>query len=166
MERNVEEIFPSMKLYNALIKKNKEGKIEDIILLKEGFSCAAFIFSSFWFLYNKMWKESLVLMATSIFFTVFCASGSLSGFDETMLEISLLLIIALNANFWLAEDLKKRGYEFVGLVFGSDRVNAKMRFIKSLEGELDDIEFDDAIMNPKLHRKMMKLKKQEPYFTV
>lgn len=153
-----------MKLYNALIKKNKEGKIEDVVLLKEGFSGAAFLFSSFWFLYHKMWKEFLVLLAISLIFPILGSYSFLSGFDQVMLEIALLLIVALNANFWLAEDLKKRGYEFVGLIFGTDQVNAKVHFMKSLEGELETIEFGDAIINPKLHRKMMKLKRCEPYF--
>jgi len=153
-----------MKLYNALIQKNKEGKIEDVVLLKEGFSCAAFLFSSFWFLYHKMWKEFFALLATSIFLASLPKFVSLSGFDKVMLEIALLLIVALNANFWLTQNLKKRGYEFVGLIFGTDQVNAKVSFMKSLEGELETLEFGDAIINPKLHRKMMKLKRCEPYF--
>ncbi len=131
-----------MKLYNALIKKNQTGKIEDIILLQEGFSIMAFLFSAFWFLYHKMRKEFFVLLAVNIVFVCFAKFNFLSGFDEFCLKMSLFFIIALNANYWLVDDLKKRGYEFVGLVFGSDSANAKMRFVENLKADhlLDSIE--------------------------
>jgi hypothetical protein len=136
------EISPQMKLYNALIKKNQEGKIEDIILLKEGFSMMAFLFSAFWFLYHKMRKESFILFAASFVFASAGKMNFLSGFDGFFLQMSFFFIVALNANYWLVDDLKKRGYEFVGLVFGTDAANAKMRFVASLKDDnlLDRIE--------------------------
>ena len=144
-----------MKLYNALIKKNKEGKIEDVILLKEGFSFFAFLFSGLWFLYHKMWKELFALILINI---TFAFLGKISSdFNKIFLEISFLFIIALNANYWLCDHLKKKGYQLVGMVFGENITNAKIRFIKNLEADFP--EFDDSILNPKLHRQMLKLKK-------
>ena len=152
-----------MKLYSALIKKNKEGKIQDVTLLKEGFSLWAFLFSIFWFLYHKMWKESGALFVVSIALSVFEESKMIDGSGKLMIEVMLGLVIACNANYWLLGALQKKGYEFKGLVFGSDLINAKMRFIQNLEGE--EI-FDDSIVNPKLHRTLAKLQKQKPYFAV
>lgn len=131
-----------MKIYSALIKKNHEGKIEDIALLKEGFSMTAFLFSAFWFLYHKMRKEFLVLLLANFVFAFAGKLNFLSGFDEFCLQIAFFFIVALNANYWLVDDLKKRGYEFVGVVFGSDAANAKMRFVENLKAEnlLDFIE--------------------------
>jgi len=155
-----------MKLYNALIKKNKEGKIEDVILLKEGFSWLAFFFSIFWFLYHKMWKESFALLVVNVVFAALDTNAILSGFNKILVELLFTFVIALNANYWLVENLKTRGYEFVGLTFGDDCANAKMRFVKNLTDECksDSLEFDNSIINPKLHRKLTKLKKQEQYF--
>jgi len=124
-----------MKLYNALVKKSQEGKIEDILLFKEGFSMMAFLFSAFWFLYHKMRKEFFVLLAANFVFAFAGKMNFLSGFDEFFLQISFFFIIALNANYWLVDDLKKRGYEFVGLVFGSDAANARMRFVENLKAD-------------------------------
>ncbi len=147
-----------MKIYNALIKKTSEGKIEDIVLLKEGFSFSAFFFSGFWFLYHKMWKEFFVLAVINILFIFFAKISS--DFDKASLEIAFLFIIALNANYWLCEHLKNKNYEFIGLVFGDNESSAKLRFIKNFEADykVNPAEFDDSIMNPKLHRKMMKLR--------
>ncbi len=124
-----------MKLYNALIKKNSEGKISDIIILKDGFSMTAFLFSALWFLYHKMRKEFAVLLIANFVFAFAGKYHFLSGFDEMFLQLSFFFVIALNANYWLVDDLKKRGYEFVGLVFGSSASNAKLRFIENLKSD-------------------------------
>jgi hypothetical protein len=115
-----------MKLYNALIKKNKEGKISEVILIKEGFSFFAFLFSAFWFLYHKMYKEFLVLIAVDILFSFYANISSES--DKILLQIAFVFIVALNANYWFCEHLKKKGYEFGGLFFGSSSEEAKLRF--------------------------------------
>jgi hypothetical protein len=144
-----------MKLYNALIKKNEEGKIADVVLLKEGFSFFAFLFSGLWFLYHRMWVEFLALILINITFA-FLGNFS-SDFDKIFLEVAFIFILAINANHWLCDHLRKKNYQFVGLVFGTNCENAKLRFIKNFES--DSPEFDDAILNPKLYRKMTKLSK-------
>ncbi len=149
-----------MKLYSALIKKNKEGKIADIVLLKEGFSFFAFLFGPFWFLYHKMWQEFLLLLAVNIAFAIFAEITS-SG-DKIFLEIALAFAVALNATHWFCEHLKKRNYEFIGLIFGSNFANAKLRFVQNLSADISA--FDDSILNPKLHRKMMKLQNPKKRF--
>lgn len=146
-----------MKIYNALIKKSREGKIEDVVVLKEGFSFPAFFFSGLWFLYHRMWHEFFVLLLIILLFG--SSNSLLSGFDKGFLQFAFFLIIALNANYWRCEHLKKNGYEFVGLVFGTDLDNAKLRFVSKYEVD-ENPEFADSILNPKLHRKMMKLQKK------
>lgn len=153
-----------MKLYNVLLKKNKEGKIEDIILLKDGFCWMAFFFSIFWFLYHKMWKESFVLFSANIAIAILSSNGVITGEAKFFLEIIFAIFIAINANYWLLESLKTRGYEFSGLIFGSNAVSAKIRFMKDLESDLENMDFDNSIVNPKLHHQLRKLKKREQYF--
>lgn len=132
-----------MKLYSVLVKKNPAEKVEDIVLLKDGFSWLAFFFSGLWFLYYRMWKELLALVVANISF-VFLAKIS-SNLDLFLLEIAFLIMVALNANYWRTEHLKKKGYEFVGITFGSSRIDAKLHFVDSIEDE-----FCDAILNPKM----------------
>jgi len=147
-----------MKIYNALIKKNKEGKIEDVILLKEGFSFFAFLFSVLWFLYHKMWSEFLAILLVN--FLIAYMENFSPAIDKILLEISFIFLVALNANYWLCEHLKKKDYNFVGLVFGRDQIHAKLRFLKNLKADSNP-EFDYSITNPKLHRKMLKLQKSK-----
>jgi len=132
-----------MRPYNVLVKKNSVGKIDDIVLLKDGFSWAAFLFSGFWFFYHRMWKELLVLILVNFAF-VFISKIS-SAFDRTLLECGFFFLVALNANYWRVDHLKKQGYELVGLVFGNDQVGAKVHFIEGLKDE-----FSEAILNPQI----------------
>ncbi len=140
-------LTPQMKLHSALIKKNKEEKIEDIVLLKDGFSFYAFLFGPAWFLYHRMWQEFLALLVINISFGIF--NHFLSASDKILLEISFIFLVALNANDWRLEHLKKKKYALVNFVFGSDAENAKLRFIENLEANIPQAEFDDSLLNPK-----------------
>ena len=157
-----------MKLYNALVKKTKLGKIEDIVVFKDGFSFPALFLNNLWFLYHKMWKEFGVLLLLSFVFMLLKSLGILSPSDVFLLEIVMIFMVALNFNYWLVDHLKKQGYEFVGLVFGADEISAKMRFVKNLEADqkIENLAFDIAISDPKRHRQILKMKKREHYFTV
>ena len=164
--------FEYAEKIERLIKKNKEGKIEDVRLIKEGFSYLSFIFNIFWFLYQKMWKESAALLMVAIGFLIFEESKFIYGPSNILFAVIFIFMLAVNANHWLLEALKKRGYEFRGLVFGSSQIVAKMRFIKNIEEESaskpdsDRVEFDDSIIDPKLHRQLKKLNKKKLYFAV
>src|SRR4051812_36267366 len=104
-----------MKIYNALIKKNSKGKITDLILLKEGFSYAAFFFNGLWFLYHKMWREFLAVLLVN---WALASPHFLPEFDQIFLLIAFVFITSFNANYWLVEHLKKQNYELVDLVPG------------------------------------------------
>lgn len=149
-----------MKLYSAFIRKNNSNKIQDIILLKEGFSFLALFFNGLWFFYHKMWREFFALILVNISFAFF---GEVwHEFDKVFLEIALVIAIAINANYWLSEHLRNSGYEFAGMFFGDNLAEAQFNFSKSF-GKNYDInmtEFDDSILNPKLHRKLMRSKRK------
>lgn len=140
-----------MKLYNVLIKKDQTEKIADITLIKDGFSWGSFLFSGFWFLYHKMWQEFLILTVITGFLT---SSEKFSdSFDGILLGFALSVIVAFNANYWFCEYLQKKKYQFVGLVFGNNLEDAKMRFIENLHV---DIEVGDSIVNPKAYSRQQK----------
>ena len=122
-----------MKPYNALIKKDKSGKIENFVLLKEGFSFSAFLFSGLWFLYHKMGREFLLLILLNCAFALL--GKILSNVDHFLLTFAFAFMVALNANSWLSENLQKKNYEFAGLIFAENLIDAKKRFVKSFEDQ-------------------------------
>ena len=132
-----------MTTYSALVKKNSQGEVEDLVLLKEGFCFRAFIFNGLWFLYHKMWKEIIALILINIAFTLFTKIFSYS--DKIILELAFIFIVALNANYWLSSNLKKRGYEFIGMAFGNDILSAKFDLLRNY-----DLDFSAKIIDSKL----------------
>lgn len=121
-------IFSSMKFYSALVKENSDGSFEDLIVLQEGFSYSAFFFSILWFLYYKMWYEAALVLLTNLTINVL----PLPSFDKIILHIAMYLIIAANANSWLAEHLQKRkNYQLLGFVHGSDPLDAKLHALET-----------------------------------
>ncbi len=130
-----------MKLYNALIKKSEEGKISEIILIKEGFSFFAFLFGPLWFFYHKMWKEALTLIALDTFFGLY---SKIAGFpNEVLLQISFAIIVAANANFWFCAHLLRKKYIFFGLIFADNQDGAML----SLGKNFSNNSFDESILN-------------------
>lgn len=149
-----------MNIYNALVKKTESGKIEDIIMIKEGFSWKAFIFNAFWFVYHRMYKEIAILFLISFAFGFFAKVSN--DFDKAMLQCALFFMVALNANYWLCDKLKRKGYEFVGVVFGNNSTNAKLRFVQKLQiKEFDEDQFGDAFLNPKEYYKQKRTKRKK-----
>jgi len=158
-----------MKLYTALIKKDQSNKIEDVVLLEEGFSLMAFLFSGVWFLFHKMWLNAVIIFAISYFLQSLGEAGVLSTIDLMFLEFSFIVIIAYNANCWFSEDLLRRGYQISGFVLASSKADARIKAVQSLYVDYSDLsidEFSDAIIDPKGYRKHLQEQKNEPYFSV
>ena len=65
-----------MKLYRALVKFDKENKIENIIVVDDGFSWKAFFFNPLWFLFHRMWIE------VAMFVAIFYSLGFFSKFGD------------------------------------------------------------------------------------
>lgn len=120
-----------MKLFNIYIKKSENQSIEDLAVIKNGFSIFAFLFNILWFLQHKMWKESSALILVSTVFGVLFHRGWFGSLDMFGLELGLLLIVGLNANYWYEQHLLKLKYQFAGCVFGKNRDEAKLRFVSN-----------------------------------
>ncbi len=151
-----------MKLYNVFIKKNSINKIEDLLFIKEGFSYYALVFSGLWFAYHKMWREFFTVILINISFSFL--NMFISESDIMLLELFFVIIIAVNANYWLCKHLMQENMEYAGLAFGEDEKDVRKRFFKNWDQKT--FEFDDSILNPKLHNQIMKLRKSEPYFSL
>ncbi len=158
-----------MKLYSALIKKDQNNKIEDVVLLDEGFSFLAFLFSGLWFLFHKMWFSTIFIFAVNIALQAIVGMGFLSKLDGGLLNFSFLIIIAYNAHRWFGEHLVSRGYKITGFVLADSKSEARIKAVQALYGnypELSIDEFSDAIIDPKGYHKRMQAQKNEPYFSL
>jgi hypothetical protein len=127
-----------MKLYNVFIKQDSVGNIEDVRLLKDGISILALLFTPLWFLYHKMYKEFAAVIILSIILST--ATQSASDLEAALLQGTIFLIIAINANYWLGEHLRKnREYYFAGMIFSKSPIEAKLNFTRNFGVEFSDL---------------------------
>jgi len=120
-----------MKLFNIYLKKSDSQTIEDLVVIKDGFSFPAFWFSIFWFLQHRMWKECFGLVLVNAVLIFALNKGWFGSLDMLTIELGLLLIAGLNANYWYEQHLMTQKYQFVGCVFGENKDEAKLRFISN-----------------------------------
>lgn len=146
-----------MRAYNILIKRDSSKKIEDVAVIKEGFSITAFLFGVFWFLYHRMFKEVAILLLAV--FLIQQITKISADFDEVLLELGFAVIIALNANFWLTQKLKRENYEFVGMTNANNIEEARKDAINGLDKKI----FSDKFIDPRLNKTPHLLKKIYAY---
>lgn len=120
-----------MKTYNIFVKQNKDNNaVEDVLLIKEGFSVSAFLFTVFWFLFNKLWLfAGISFMVMNIIGFIF------SPVVSFVFVILFSLLVGFEANNLLLYRFQREGYYFVGYTTGKSRGDAELRF-------LDDVNRD------------------------
>jgi hypothetical protein len=139
-----------MKLYKGLVKFDKKGKIEDIIVVDDSFSWKAFFLNPLWFLFHKMWIEFFLL---SVVLVVFIYVFSFGAYNFLM-QISLLFMVALNSKTWYEDFLiKRKNYLFLAMIFGNNKTEAKIKFINQIslknKENNEKIIFSDNLLDPK-----------------
>ena len=139
-----------MKLYKGLVKFDKKGKIEDIIVVDDSFSWKAFFFNPLWFLFHKMWIEFFLFLSVSVVFIYVFSFGAYNF----LMQISLLFMVALNSKTWYEDFLvKRKNYLFLAMIFGNNKTEAKIKFINQIslknKENNEKIIFSDNLLDPK-----------------
>ncbi len=143
-----------MKLYNAYIRKNSSGKIDDLVIAKDGFSLTAFIFGPLWFLYHKMWQETLFLFAFNIAISL---ASFFSEIDKAILQTVLSFMIAINATYWYGQYIEKKHYQFLNIAFANSKEEALLEIKNQYKDTYfkDVKEFDADFLDPKISDKII-----------
>ena len=139
-----------MNLYKGLVKFDKDNKIEDVVVIDEGFSWGALILNPIWFLFHKMWLEFFLFLSILILFNW----TSRFGIYDFFMQASLIFMMALNSKSWYFDALTKRKkYCFMAMVFGTNATEAKIKFINQInlqnKENNEKIIFSDNLLNPK-----------------
>ena len=139
-----------MNLYKALVKFDKDNKIEDIVVIDDAFSWGALILNPIWFLFHKMWLEFFLFLSILILFNW----TSRFGIYDFFMQASLIFMMALNSKSWYFDALTKRKkYCFMAMVFGTNATEAKIKFINQInlqnKENNEKIIFSDNLLNPK-----------------
>tara|TARA_A100001037_G_C15033347_1_gene582042 strand:- start:591 stop:956 length:366 start_codon:yes stop_codon:yes gene_type:complete len=98
----------------------------DPILLKDGFSFMAFVFSGFWALWHRMWFVSAMIFGGwGLLEFLLTFTGAVNELRLVM-TMGFSLIVGFGAHDWLSSSLLRRGYSLGGLVV-APRLDAALR---------------------------------------
>ena len=134
----------SLQLYSSLVKKDTNGKIEDISLIKNGFGFGAFFFSLFWLLSHTMWRGVIIFLLLEVFI-IKLFNADIFGFIEFfVLQVGFFTILGVNAKNWLSRNLQKyKGYEKIGYVLAQNEEEARLKSMKSWHRNSPNLSFDE-----------------------
>ena len=127
-----------MKLYNSYIKTRETGDVEDLIFIKNGFSFYALFLNVLYFMYYGMYRLLFIVLFSEIALVKMLGVYNPSIFDVLIIIISTSLVIGVNANYWHSKFLARKGYKFIGSVFGENKEAAKLRFVEGYIEKYDD----------------------------
>lgn len=138
-----------MKFYNAYFSRDKKNKIDDVVVIKEGFSLTALILGPLWFLYHKMWQEFFTLILLKMAISIM--GNFLPTFDRLVMEIIVMFLVALNANYWYAQSLLKKDYKFLTIIGGLNKDDALFNVAKQHQTTTfrDGRSFAQDLLNPR-----------------
>ncbi|MCW9032883.1 MAG: DUF2628 domain-containing protein [Rhodospirillales bacterium] len=106
------------------------GKEPDLVLVKEGFSWPAFIFSLFWALWNQLWLVSLGLIGIQVLLNLILNTLNFGYGVQTAFSVALALFIGVFGNDLRRWTLKNRcGFDELGVVTGEKISDGEQRFL-------------------------------------
>ncbi len=105
------------------------------IFVAENFSWPAFVFTTFWALWNRMWIVAVVLLA------LLALSSALPIALQLVFSTGLSFLLGFHGSDLLGWSLARRGYAEIGIASGSNLEAAELNFYS-------DFEFAESVQAP------------------
>lgn len=122
-----------MRIYMVHVVSEAGNADPDPVLLKDGFSFCAFLFTVFWALWHRMWLvAALIFGGLALLEAVFVLSGAAEEL-ALIVRLAFYVMIGFGANDWLSASLLKRGYVLAGVV-AAPQPDAALRRWFDLQG--------------------------------
>lgn len=118
-----------MKIYTVHVRRQGLDPERDLVLVREGFSFWAFLFSFLWLLWNRLWLAAVVLIAVQVI--IAGAVYWLSANEPAILVVDLFtsIIIGLIGHDLKRWKLAQTGFVEEGVVSGRNIDDATRRYL-------------------------------------
>ena len=117
-----------MRVYTVHLRRQGLDPDRDIMLVKEGFSWPALLFSVLWALWCRLWWVALGLLALQVALGGAVALLGLDPLSEAAISLGFAVIVGLVANDLKRWTLRRQGFVEVAVVIAGDRDAAERRF--------------------------------------
>ena len=117
-----------MRVYTLHYPSHADVLKDDPVLVKEGFSWPAALFTSLWALWGGMWLAALLMFVAAVGLQLVLDLAGAEISVQLAAGIGLSVIVGFCANDWWRAKLHRRGYRFQGIVAAPDRDSARRRW--------------------------------------
>ncbi|MEE8274937.1 MAG: DUF2628 domain-containing protein [Alphaproteobacteria bacterium] len=117
-----------MRVYTVLVDPAATATDQNAVLVREGFSWPAALFTVLWALYHRLWLWAAILFAAGAVLGAGAAWLGLDAVSRAAIQLGYMALVGLNAEDWRRRRLVKRGYIFAGVAVGRNLVTAEQRF--------------------------------------
>jgi Protein of unknown function (DUF2628) len=105
-----------------------DGDPERTVLIKDGFSVAALIFTVFWALWHRLWVVSAILFAILVCIELGADWFGVNNFIESLIQAAVGLIFAFEARSLWLQSLRRSGFRIAGIVEGTSVEAAELKY--------------------------------------
>jgi hypothetical protein len=123
-----------MRLYTVHIRRPSRDPDRDVILVREGFSWGAFLFTALWALWRRMWLAAFLIVLGGLVLDSVVELAELDPVSEAVLTLAYQLYIGFAANDWRRRTLARRGFEEIAVVGAADIGDAERRYFDQAVG--------------------------------
>jgi hypothetical protein len=117
-----------LRIYTVHIDPSLTHPYESAEFVQEGFSFRAFVFSTLWALYYRLWGVAALLLTYNLFVFYMYSSGTLSHTGLAIIDLGVHVIIGFEANEWVRARLGREGYITADITTGDSLLRAEQRF--------------------------------------
>ncbi len=121
-----------MRHYTVHLRRHGLDPDRDLVLVKEGFSWPAFLFSMLWALWHRLWLSAFVFLALGAGLDSTLSALGAGDAARAVLTLAYMVLIGYSANDLRRRGLARRGYRPLGLVTGTSRDAAEQRLFDRL----------------------------------
>lgn len=128
-----------MRLYSVFLRKHGIAPDKDLVLVKEGFSWPAFLFTFLWALWLRMWWPAVGLFAVVVLVSLAASHLVVPEAYESLISLSLVIAIGFVGNDIRRWWLEQREFTEVAVVSGRNSEEAMRRFLDDVDVSPDGI---------------------------
>jgi hypothetical protein len=122
-----------VRIYLVHVAPDAGHSDPDPVLLKDGFSFSAFLFTGLWALWHRMWLVAALTFCGWILLEAALAFSAAADELGLIVRLAFCAFIGFGANDWLSATLVRRGYDLAGVV-AAPRPDAALRRWFDLQG--------------------------------
>lgn len=115
-----------MALFNIL--EAPDGEPDRLVVVRERFSAAAFVFTILWSLWHRMWVVSAILLALLVAISFTAGALGLNPALAGLFEAAVSLIFGFEAQRLRIMSLERAGFRLSALIEASNREAAELQY--------------------------------------